>query len=272
MAAGLSGPGRLRFGGVRDFVLGVRFLDGLGEDRFGGGKVVKNAAGFDIPKLMVGALGELGAMLELTFKVFPRPRTYRTVELRASSLADSVALLTRLANSPLECSALELAPPNRVWARFGGFEEAVEARLRRLLQFVEQVEPTVLSEAEDLAFWRDARQFAWATPESWLVKAPITSHDIGAFEAALGSLAPEPLRRYSVAGNIAWIAWPSELGELKLRQVCETLERPGLVIRGEVSDPRLAWRDNALQQRLRKVFDPASRFALPKTTSARLDA
>ncbi|MBI4768870.1 MAG: FAD-binding protein, partial [Chloroflexi bacterium] len=60
VAAGLSGPGRYRYGGVRDFILGVRLVDGNGDLVRGGGKVVKNAAGFDIPKLMVGSLGQLG--------------------------------------------------------------------------------------------------------------------------------------------------------------------------------------------------------------------
>src|SRR6266851_2564262 len=59
VAAGLSGSGRYRFGGVRDFIIGVRFVDGQGQLVRGGGKVVKNAAGFDLPKLMVGSLGRL---------------------------------------------------------------------------------------------------------------------------------------------------------------------------------------------------------------------
>ncbi len=63
-AAGLSGPRRYRYGGVRDFVIGVRFVDGRGDVVRGGGKVVKNAAGFDLPKLMAGSLGRLGALVE----------------------------------------------------------------------------------------------------------------------------------------------------------------------------------------------------------------
>src|SRR5580765_2672377 len=68
VAAGLSGAGRYRFGGVRDFILGVRFVDGTGALVRGGGKVVKNAAGFDLPKLMVGSLGQYGPVAELSFK------------------------------------------------------------------------------------------------------------------------------------------------------------------------------------------------------------
>ena len=79
LAAGANGPGRLRYGGVRDFVLGIEFLDGQGERLRGGGKVVKNAAGFDLPKLFVGSYGTLGVLLEVTFKVFPAPRASATV-------------------------------------------------------------------------------------------------------------------------------------------------------------------------------------------------
>ena len=78
VAAGLSGPNRFRYGGVRDFILGVQLVNGEGELVNGGGKVVKNAAGFDIPKLMVGSLGSFGVMTELTFKVFPAPAATAT--------------------------------------------------------------------------------------------------------------------------------------------------------------------------------------------------
>src|SRR5436190_11409249 len=62
VAAGLSGPGRLRYGGVRDFIVGVQWVDGSGTVIRGGGKVVKNAAGFDFPKLFTGSLGRLGIL------------------------------------------------------------------------------------------------------------------------------------------------------------------------------------------------------------------
>jgi glycolate oxidase FAD binding subunit len=132
VAAGLSGPGRARYGGVRDFLLGVRFVSGTGELLSGGGKVVKNAAGFDLPKLLVGSLGQFGVMLELTFKVFPRPESYATLQLEAASFAQAEALLRELARSRVEPHALELLPPTRVLARFRraprGAAEALGAR------------------------------------------------------------------------------------------------------------------------------------------------
>ena len=72
VASGLNGPGRYRYGGVRDFLLGGTFVDGEGRLVRGGGKVVKNAAGFYLHHLLLGSLGRLGIFVELTFKVFPR--------------------------------------------------------------------------------------------------------------------------------------------------------------------------------------------------------
>src|SRR5215203_1976352 len=79
IAAGLSGSGRYRYGGVRDFILGVHIVDGEGRLIRGGGKVVKNAAGFDLPKLMVGSLGRLGIVISASFKVFPAPAATATL-------------------------------------------------------------------------------------------------------------------------------------------------------------------------------------------------
>src|SRR5437660_3460343 len=81
VASGLSGPGRFRFGGLRDFILGVRFVDGTGRLLRMGGKVVKNAAGFDLPKFFVGSLGRFGVLAEITFKVFPQRLASRTLKL-----------------------------------------------------------------------------------------------------------------------------------------------------------------------------------------------
>lgn len=111
MAAGLSGPSRHRYGGLRDFLLGVRFVDGEGRAVRGGGKVVKNAAGFPFHRLMVGALGAFGVMVELSFKVFPRPRTTRTLRVRREGLKEALADLERLRLLPLDLLALDLVPP-----------------------------------------------------------------------------------------------------------------------------------------------------------------
>src|SRR5207249_11250784 len=98
VAAGLSGPGRFRFGGLRDFILGVRFVDGAGRLLRMGGKVVKNAAGFDLPKFFVGSLGRFGVLAEMTFKVFPRPASALTLRLAANGSEATARMLTDIAN------------------------------------------------------------------------------------------------------------------------------------------------------------------------------
>ena len=78
LAAGISGPARPWLGGVRDAVLGVEIVNGLGERLRFGGSVIKNVAGYDVSRLMAGALGTLGVILAASLRVVPRPAAERT--------------------------------------------------------------------------------------------------------------------------------------------------------------------------------------------------
>ena len=84
VAAGLSGPRRPYAGAVRDLVLGVRILDGRGEDLTFGGRVMKNVAGFDVARLMTGSLGTLGMLLDISFKCLPAPKMEATRVIECS--------------------------------------------------------------------------------------------------------------------------------------------------------------------------------------------
>jgi glycolate oxidase FAD binding subunit len=162
VAAGLSGPGRYRYGGVRDFILGVRWVDGNGDLVRGGGKVVKNAAGFDTPKLMVGSLGQLGVLVELTFKVFPKSLAHTTIHRHCAEVAEAVQALYRLYTARLDVEALDLAPnadgSAGVWVRLGGLPEALSARAERIRSLLDGGE-VVTGEGEG-ALWQAARDFA----------------------------------------------------------------------------------------------------------------
>src|SRR3954464_12738952 len=79
IAAGLSGPSRASAGSVRDHVLGATVLNGKGEVLSFGGQVIKNVAGYDVSRLMVGAMGTLGLILEVSLKVLPLPRASATL-------------------------------------------------------------------------------------------------------------------------------------------------------------------------------------------------
>ncbi len=186
VAAGANGPGRYHYGGLRDFILGVRYVDGEGQIVYAGGKVVKNAAGFDIPKLMVGSLGQFGALVEMTFKVFPKPEAYATLRLDCASVVDGANAIIRLTGQPLDLDACDLeatATGGTLWVRLAGLADALPARIERLRGVL--VGGDAISGDQEAALWRDARELTWAPPGWTLVKAPVTPKKIAALESGL---------------------------------------------------------------------------------------
>jgi len=125
IASGLSGPRRPYAGAARDLVLGVRVLDGAGcEQRFGG-QVMKNVAGFDVARLMTGALGTLGVLTEISLKCLPRPRTEATRVVDCDE-ATSIALVNQWGGKPLPLSAT-CWHAGRLHVRLSGAAPAVAA-------------------------------------------------------------------------------------------------------------------------------------------------
>lgn len=92
IACGFSGPARPYLGAARDFILGVKCLNGKGELLNFGGQVMKNVAGYDVSRLMVGALGTLGVLLEISCKVLPLPRETCSLRIPVDSQAQALEL------------------------------------------------------------------------------------------------------------------------------------------------------------------------------------
>ena len=86
VASGLSGPRRANSGAVRDFVLGVKMMDGQGEGLSFGGQVMKNVAGYDVSRLLAGSLGTLGLLLEMSVKVLPRAVAETTLQFAMTEI------------------------------------------------------------------------------------------------------------------------------------------------------------------------------------------
>lgn len=108
VAANLSGPRRYRFGTIRDYLLGVTVVAGTGETFSAGGRVVKNAAGYDLTRLMVGAMGTLGVITQATLMVRPKAERTAFVVVPLPSFERGEALLDAIAKSEMEPAALEL--------------------------------------------------------------------------------------------------------------------------------------------------------------------
>jgi len=125
IATGMSGPRRPYAGAARDFVLGVRMLNGRGEALSFGGRVMKNVAGYDVSRLMCGAYGTLGVVLDVSLKVLPRPAVEVTV-VRECAAAEAVVTMNRLAGTPLPLSA-SCHEGRLLRLRLSGVESAVSA-------------------------------------------------------------------------------------------------------------------------------------------------
>jgi glycolate oxidase FAD binding subunit len=130
VAAGLSGPRRAAAGAVRDFVLGVRMLDGRGDDLAFGGRVMKNVAGYDVSRLMAGSLGTLGIILEVSLKVLPAPVAEATLKLELPE-GRAIDVMNAWAGKPWPISATAYTD-GELGVRLSGAAAAVRAARGKL--------------------------------------------------------------------------------------------------------------------------------------------
>ena len=283
VAAAANGPGRLRYGGLRDFLLAVTFVDGRGEIVRGGAKVVKNAAGFDLPKLMVGSLGRLGVLVECTFKVFPHPERCATLRVAGMALDEALAAAGRVGAGAVELECLDLVHGPAGWdleIRIGGRGAALDARLNRVADSFGKassrpastvVSPAsgepALSDDADANHWRARRELAWAPPDASVLKLPLTPAAAAALEQVLADLDATDLARvYSAGVQQAFVAWPAErradLPALDEALAESKLTALALRATGDAGiKPILGYRAGGeLLRRVEQALDPAGRF------------
>lgn len=139
LATNDSGSLRTRFGSMRDLVIGIQVALADGTLARSGGKVVKNVAGYDLPKLLTGSLGTLGVITEATFRLHPLAQTTRTLTFSCASFEDAKASLLAIEDSTLAHTGLQLrgaAGEILLDARFEGVAAGVEAQAERVLNLV----------------------------------------------------------------------------------------------------------------------------------------
>lgn len=131
IASGLAGPRRAWAGAIRDFVLGVKMLDGRGETLGFGGRVIKNVAGFDLSRLMAGSLGTLGVILEASIRVIPQFETEQTLRFEHADAAAHVRWINELGREPWPLSA-SCWVERQSYLRLSGSEQGVRQAEREL--------------------------------------------------------------------------------------------------------------------------------------------
>ena len=130
VAAGLSGPRRPYAAAVRDLVLGIRIVDGKGDDLRFGGRVMKNVAGFDVARLMTGALGTLGVISEVSLRCMPMPKA-ETTRVFQCSADEAIRMTNEWGGNPLPLTAT-CYHAGRLAVRLSGTAPAVEAAAARI--------------------------------------------------------------------------------------------------------------------------------------------
>jgi glycolate oxidase FAD binding subunit len=258
VASNMSGPGRYRYGGIRDFIIGVQYVDGHGNLIRSGGKVVKNAAGFDLSKLMVGSLGSYGVLIECSFKVFPKPKVNTTLQVGFDSMEEALERLVAVTKLPLDISAVELIPQhdrNLLVIRLGGRAENLNARIEHLAIVLGEGE--IYEEDEEAQIWHDFGEFNWVPNGDVLVKIPLTPKHVLELDKRLSD--PFVRRQYSVGCNVAWVSWQKPI--VGLDSHLNELGLSGLVITGQVDNPRLGVkRHNSFSVKVKEALDPLNKW------------
>jgi glycolate oxidase FAD binding subunit len=168
VAANSSGPRRLRYGTVRDLIIGIKVVLADGTVAKAGGKVVKNVAGYDLSKLFTGSLGTLGVIAEANFRLHPIRETARTVFLEVDDhekIADVTQELTHSSFSQFVLDALEIrweGDRGVIAALFEGIEPAVEAQSSVATEALRSYgETSVLGEEDGEEFWESFARRPW---------------------------------------------------------------------------------------------------------------
>jgi glycolate oxidase FAD binding subunit len=174
VAAGLSGPGRQAAGALRDFVLGVKIMDGRGDVLSFGGQVMKNVAGYDVSRLMAGSLGTLGIVLEVSLKALPLPVAEATLRLELPE-DRTIEQLNRWGGKPLPIGA-------SAW-NYGTLAIRLSGAAAAVKDACARIGGERVQDAEARRFWHGVREhtdrFFKNDAPLWRVSVPSTTPPLG---------------------------------------------------------------------------------------------
>jgi glycolate oxidase FAD binding subunit len=280
VAAGLSGPARATAGAVRDYVLGARFINGLGEHLTFGGQVMKNVAGYDVSRLMAGSWGTLGLITEVSLKVLPVAPAEATLMIAGLAQGPALSLLHRWGGQPLPLNA-------SAWVRDPTAQPVSDylfVRLRGAVAAVQSAITKMSADAVALGAQVQAMDNAEAA-QDWLASGEQTlqffdapSPDVCLWRLSLPQTAPEleipglahPSPYIEWQGAQRWL-WAPASAAVALRELAQSLGGHATLFRTSsghalvdkaagVNTPLDAVQQR-IQQQLQKQFDPQGVFA-----------
>jgi glycolate oxidase FAD binding subunit len=266
VAAGLAGPSRATAGGVRDFVLGLRFIDGGGEWLTFGGQVMKNVAGYDVSRAMAGSLGTLGVITDISLKVLPVAPAEATLVF-ALGQHDALEQLHRWGGQPLPINA-------SCWVKDetrAGATERLSLRLRGAVAAVEAACERMAREASGQRLEKGAADVEWsACRDQTLLFFNRPSPDLCLWRLSVPQTAPAlPLPQAQLIewqGAQRWL-WAPASAANEIRAATAAAHGHATLFRADAGGapgvPRFDRQSAAIDtitQRLRAEFDPASIF------------
>jgi glycolate oxidase FAD binding subunit len=264
VAVNTAGPRRRLYGAARDQVIGMTFATVSGKIAHTGGMVVKNTAGFEMGKLMVGSLGTLGAITSVNFRLAPMPPATRTFIMTRDSLDAAIAARNELLRGVLQPAAVDLLNPSGSrHVGIGGFSLVVQAGGNRaVLDRYNRELPgaRAIDGREENELWERIREFTPrfldGHPERAMVRISSTVSGIGGI---LGGI-PGPALARAGTGTIyagfddteAACRWAADVAGNGVRAVVEHISADGCTgERWPLPGP-----DLAMMERLKRMFDP----------------
>lgn len=211
VATAASGPRRIQKGACRDFMLGVRFVDGQGQVVKNGGRVMKNVTGLDLVKPMAGQYGTLGVLTEIAFKVLPAPKSTSVLQFEGLSDERAVSVMSDALGSPYDVAGAAHLPGGKTMIRLEGLEESVAYRTTQLTQHlaphgVATVETDPVRAGQ---LWDDVRDAGPVTvPDSSVWRLSVKPSDGPKLVAALREQLQIEAVLYDWGGGLVWLAVP----------------------------------------------------------------
>ena len=206
VAGNISGPRRIAVGACRDFLLGVRLVDGAGQIVKNGGRVMKNVTGYDLVKLMCGAYGTLGVLTEVSLKVLPGVEAQATLALSGLDDATALQALARALGSPFEVTGAAHDPQaGRTYVRIEGFAGSVAYRTDQLASALAPFGKTEVLRDEAETIWtdiRDVRGFTDQPGDVWRIS--VRPSEAAELTTRLGATAVH----YDLGGGLIWALAP----------------------------------------------------------------